>query len=132
MRFLCYYLSDIYSGGRCHVCDQCDKTLILRNIGYECLNQFGLRRGRKKGREKGRDALYAGYNQFRNDHTPPPTPTFPARSFVNSVAQGGSAPRGQVQPLTPGRGTPLQTLFSLVLFVGLYSPGELASPGGVL
>ena len=108
-----------------------DKTLILRNIGYECLNQFGLRGGRKKGRERGKDACYAGYSQFRNDHPPPPPP-FPARSFVNSVVRGGSAPRGQVQPLTPGRPGPwprggVLPYRPFSAFVGLYSLGELAS-----
>lgn len=55
---------------------------------------------------------------------PPPHPHLPRpvicqqcsmgpEATQQRVVRGGSAPRGQVLPLIPGRGTPLQTLFGL-------------------
>ena len=120
-------------------CQVCDKTLILRNIGYECLNQFGLRVGRKKGRERGRDACYAGYNQFRNDHppSPPAHPHLPRLVICQQCSMRPEATQQRVvqQALPPearsspwpwgvGRGTPLKTLFSLCRSLWL---GELVS-----
>ena len=112
-------------------CRVCDKTLILRNIGSNALINLAFVAGAKRGGRGGRTpATQATVNSEMT--TPPPPPPFPARSFVNSVVRGGSAPRGQVQPLTPGRPGPwprggVLPYRPFSAFVGLYSLGELAS-----
>ena len=113
-------ISVVYIGvAWCHLCD---KTLILRNIGYEFL---------RGGRGGGTPATQATINsEMTTPHPHLPRPVICQQCSMGPeatqqhVVRGGSAPRGQVQPLTLGRGTPLKTLFSLCRSLWL---GELAS-----
>ena len=80
--------------------------------------------GAKRGGRGGRTPATQATINSEMTTPPPPHPHLPRpvicqqcsmgpEATQQRVVRGGSAPRGQVLPLIPGRGTPLQTLFGL-------------------
>ena len=131
MRFLCYHLSDIYI---------CGMMPCMWQNTY--LAQYRLRMPLKslwpswraqKGEGEGEGRLLHRLQSIPKWPPPPPPPPPSPPGHLSTVfhGTGGYSTTCSTRRLCPpGPGLapdPGETLFSLVLFVGLYSLGELAS-----